>query len=311
MTMEMIRENDPRNWAHVSDADYSGYCKELGIDEEAYTTMELLAIAAARQTFDYSFIFAGTGLPMIGCMLAQKTYSPHSLIIMEAGILDPKLMEVPISVAEARGGYQCSMLSNMADTFGTFAQRGFCTFGMLGGAECDMFGNLNSTVLGGYYSKGARKDGKTGPEVRFAGSGGANNIASYADFGLALMMHEKRRFPERVSYLTSATGSRGKMGTAEDRWHYGLYRGSGTTIVSDLCILKSNHKTGELELFQTYPGIEEKFVKDNTGWALKTAEDFGNFEPPTREELKILRYACDPNRIYLGRKTKRDLGQAK
>ncbi len=309
--MEMIRENDPRNWAHVADSDYSAYCKEYGVDEEQYTTMELLAIASARQTCDYSFIFAGTGLPMIGCMLAQKTYAPHALIIMEAGILDPKLKEVPISVSEARGGYQCSTLSNMADTFGTFAQRGFCTFGMLGGAECDRYGNLNSSCIGGYYSKSARKDGKNGPEVRFAGSGGANNIASYADFGLAMMQHEKRRFPERVSYLTSATGSRGKLGTPEDRYHFGLFRGGGTTIVSDLAILKSNPKNGELELYQVFPGVEEKFVHDNTGWDLKRHEEFSTFDPPTRDELKILRTVCDPHRIYLGRKTKREAGLAK
>jgi len=246
--MAIIRQSDPKKWTHVDDTEYEAYCKEKGVDPEKYTTMELLAIAAARQTYDFAFIFAGTGLPMIGCMMAQHTYAPNALIIMEAGILDPKLLEVPISVSEARGGYMCSTLSNMADTFGTFAQRGFCTFGMLGGAECDKYGNLNSTAMGGYYSKSARDDGKTGPAVRFAGSGGANNIASYADMGIAMMVQEKRRFPEVNEFITSCTGTRGPKGTKEDRWHYGLFRGSGTTIVSDLCIFRSNPDTGELVL---------------------------------------------------------------
>jgi glutaconate CoA-transferase subunit B len=273
--------------------------------------MELLCIAAARQTYDFSFIFAGTGLPMIGCMMAQHTYAPNALIIMEAGILDPKLLEVPISVSEARGGYMCSTLSNMADTFGTFAQRGFCTFGMLGGAECDKYGNLNSTAMGGYYSKSARDDGKSGPAVRFAGSGGANNIASYADMGLAMMVQEKRRFPEVNEYVTSCTGSRGPLGTPEDRWHMGLFRGSGTTIVSDLCIFRSSPETGELEMSEIYPGIDEQLVRDNVSWELKTAKDFKPFAPPAHEELKIARMVCDSNRIYLGRKTKRDLAAEK
>ena len=309
--MSVIRQTDPKAWTHVDDAEYEAYCKEKGIDPEKYTTMELLCIAAARQTYDYSFIFAGTGLPMIGCMMAQHTFAPNALIIMEAGILDPKLIEVPISVSEARGGYMCSTLSNMADTFGTFAQRGFCTFGMLGGAECDKYGNLNSTAMGGYYSKSARDDGKTGPAVRFAGSGGANNIASYADVGLAMMVQEKRRFPEKNEYVTSVTGSRGPLGTAEDRYHMGLFRGSGTTIVSDLCIFKSSPETGELQMAEIYPGVDEQLVRDNVSWELQTAKDFKPFDAPNHEEIKIARMVCDPNRIYLGRKTKRDLAAEK
>jgi len=309
--MSVIRQSDPKAWTHVDDTEYEAYCKEKGVDPEKYTTMELLCIAAARQTYDYSFIFAGTGLPMIGCMMAQHTFAPNALIIMEAGILDPKLIEVPISVSEARGGYMCSTLSNMADTFGTFAQRGFCTFGMLGGAECDKYGNLNSTAMGGYYSKSARDDGKTGPAVRFAGSGGANNIASYADVGLAMMVQEKRRFPEKNEYVTSVTGSRGPLGTAEDRYHMGLFRGAGTTIVSDLCIFKSSPETGELQMAEIYPGVDEQLVRDNVSWELQTAKDFKPFAAPNHEEIKIARMVCDPNRIYLGRKTKRDLAAEK
>ena len=309
--MAVIRQSDPKAWTHVDDTEYEAYCKEKGVDPEKYTTMELLCIAAARQTYDYSFIFAGTGLPMIGCMMAQHTYAPNALIIMEAGILDPKLIEVPISVSEARGGYMCSTLSNMADTFGTFAQRGFINFGMLGGAECDKYGNLNSTAMGGYYSKSARDDGKTGPTVRFAGSGGANNIASYADVGLAMMVQEKRRFPEVNEYVTSVTGSRGPLGTDEDRYAKGLFRGAGTTIVSDLCIFRSSPQTGELEMAEIYPGVEKQLVTDNVSWELKTAKDFKPFEPPNHEEIKIARMICDPHRIYLGRKTKRELAAEK
>lgn len=309
--MSVIRQSDPKKWTHVDDNEYEAYCKSKGVDPEKYTTMELLAIAAARQTYDYSFIFAGTGLPMIGCMMAQHTYAPHGMIIMEAGILDPKLLEVPISVSEARGGYMAGGLSNMADTFGTYAQRGFCTFGMLGGAECDKYGNLNSTALGGYYSKSARDDGKSGPAVRFAGSGGANNIASYADVGLAMMVQEKRRFPEKNEYVTSITGSRGPKGTKEDRQHYGLFRGGSTTIVSDLCIFRSNPDSGELEMAEIYPGVQEQTVRENVSWNLKTAKDFKPFAQPLFEEIKIVRMICDPHRIYLGRKTKRELAAQK
>jgi len=135
----------------------------------------------------------------------------------------------------------------------------------------------------------------------------ANNIASYADVGLAMMVQEKRRFPEKNEYVTSVTGSRGPLGTSEDRYAMGLFRGSGTTIVSDLCIFKSSIETGELEMAEIYPGVDEQLVRDNVSWDLKVAKDFKPFDAPGHEEIKIARMVCDPNRIYLGRKTKRDL----
>jgi glutaconate CoA-transferase subunit B len=129
--------------------------------------------------------------------------------------------------------------------------------------------------------------------------------------GLAMMVQEKRRFPEVNEYVTSVTGSRGPLGTAEDRYHMGLFRGAGTTIVSDLCIFRSSPQTGELEMAEIYPGVDESLVTENVSWELKKAKDFKPFAPPNHEEIKIARMVCDPNRIYLGRKTKRDLAAEK
>ncbi len=194
--------------AQISDAAYEAYLKERGLTRDQYTTMELLAVASAREVPDGAFVFAGTGLPLLASMLAQYTTAPNMTLIMEAGIVGPRVEHLPISVSDPRGCLHSSMVSNMADTFGTTALRGYCTVGMLGGAECDMYGNLNSTIIGGYWPAGVSETGK-GPDVRFAGSGGANNIASFADKILVVMVQEARRFPERVEYLTSVAGQRG------------------------------------------------------------------------------------------------------
>src|SRR5258707_9068271 len=85
---------------------------------------------------DRAFVFAGTGLPLLASMLAQHTVAPNMTLIMEAGIVGPKVEHLPISVSDPRGCLKGSMVSNMADTFGTTALRGYCTVGMLGGAEC-------------------------------------------------------------------------------------------------------------------------------------------------------------------------------
>ena len=260
-----------------------------------------MAVAAARECPDGAFLFAGTGLPLIGCMMAQHTYAPNAVIVMEAGVVGAKIKHVPISVSDPRACYQCTTLSDMVDTFGTMAMRGYCTAGILGGAECDKYGNLNSTSIGGYRPARVSGTGR-GPAVRLAGSGGANPIASLADFVIAMMVHEKRRFPERCEYLTSPTAARGEVGSREHRWSYGLYRGKRVVVLSSLCILRTDvDGTGQLVLDAIYPGVDEQRIYDNTGWDLRKSPDFHVMASPTYEELKVLRYIVDPTRIYLGR----------
>jgi glutaconate CoA-transferase, subunit B len=251
----------------ISEEAYDAYLKERGLTRTQYTTMELQAVAAAREVPDRAFVFAGTGLPLLASMLAQFTTAPNMTLIMEAGIVGPRLEHLPISVSDPRGCLHSSMVSNMADTFGTTALRGYCTVGMLGGAECDMYGNLNSTIIGGYWPAGVSESGN-GPQVRFAGSGGANNIASFADKILAVIVQEARRFPERVEYLTSVAGWRGPHEKGESRWDYGLGRGGELVVITDLCIMRNNPETGLLELDTVFPGMSVDDVVNNTGWKL-------------------------------------------
>jgi len=55
------------------------------------------------------------------------------------------------------------------------------------------YGNLNTTCIGDYFS----------PEIRFSGSGGGCDVASFVPRCIAFMQHEKRKFVEKLDYLTS------------------------------------------------------------------------------------------------------------
>jgi len=281
--------------------EYEEYLIKMGLEKDKYTYMELLAVATAREMPDEAFAFVGTGLPLLAAMLAQHTHAPNMTIILEAGTVGPKIEHIPVSVADPRACYQASTLSTLVDAFGTLAARGYCTLGVLGAAECDKYGNLNSTAIGSYWPKGVSETGR-GPDVRFTGSGGANSIASLADKIIAMMVHEKRRLPEKVQYLTTPAGMRGPKG--ETRFDYGLYRGGELVVVTDLCKMKPDPETGILFLDEIYPGIDPEFVKENTGFKLDISR-CRVMEPPTEEELMILRMKVDPERIYLGRKPKR------
>jgi glutaconate CoA-transferase, subunit B len=283
------------------DLPYEEYLDRLGLKAQEFTQMELLAVATKREIPNGAYIFVGTGLPLLSGMLAQHTDAPDLTMILEAGTVGPKIKHLPVSVADTRATYQASILATVADAFGTIACRGYCTLGLLGAAECDMYGNLNSSAVGGYWPAGVSESGH-GPITRLTGSGGANSIASLADKVIVSMVHEKRRMVEKVEYLTSPCGMRGPKG--ENRFDHGLFRGGDLVVISDLGILRPNLETGILELDMYYPGVSPEFIQENTGWLLNI-DHAREMKPPTLEELKILRMRVDPDRLFLGRKSKR------
>src|SRR5438046_10399231 len=109
----------------ISDEAYDPYLKERGLTRDQYTTMELLAVASAREVPDHAFVFAGTGLPLLASMLAQHTVAPNMTLIMEAGIVGPKVEHLPISVSDPRGCLNGRMVSHTRYTFGPTDRRGY------------------------------------------------------------------------------------------------------------------------------------------------------------------------------------------
>jgi glutaconate CoA-transferase subunit B len=284
----------------IVDKKYQDYLDATGLKADEFSYIETLAYTVSHEMPDGCFAFVGTGLPLLAAGLAMRNHGPNITVILEAGTIGPQIVDIPVSIADPRAAYRASNLGTMVDAFGTTAARGFCTLGVLGAAECDMYANLNSTCMGGYKPARISGTGK-GPKSRFSGSGGASDIASLADKCIVMMVHEKRRFTERVQYLTTVAGMRGPKG--ETRYDYGLYRGGDVVVISDLCKMKPDPKTGILMATEIFPGVDPQTIKDNTGWDI----DVSNaklIEMPTPEEIRILRMEVDPTRLYLGRKKK-------
>jgi glutaconate CoA-transferase, subunit B len=106
--------------------------------------------------------------------------------------------------------------------------------------------------------------------------------------------HQKRRFPEKVEFMTSA----GFIGGKGDREAAGL-RGRGMVgVVTDIGMLEPD-ETGEMILTALHPGKTVEEAKANTGWDLKAASQVKVTEPVTKKELKILRKELDPTGLYL------------
>jgi len=253
-----------------------------------YNAMELMICCAARLLENGRTVAVGTGVPCAAAMLAQRTTAPDLVIFFEAGGVAPQLPTMPISVGDSRTFYRGLMATSMCDIMET-CQRGLMDYTFLGGGQIDAYGNLNSTIIGGDYHR---------PKVRFPGSGGANDLASLCWRILVVTNHDRRRFVEKLDFLTTP----GYLTGPGAREAAGLPTGTGPyRVITDLAVLGYNEQTKRMEVLSLHPGIELEQVRGATGFELGVHTPLGTTQPPTEHELCILREEVDPHRYVLGR----------
>jgi glutaconate CoA-transferase subunit B len=253
--------------------------------DRAYSLMELMTVAAAREIHDREVVFAGTGLPMLAAMLAQRTHAPGCCIIFQAGTVASRLAHLPMSVGDPRALTGAAMAAGLCEVFNYVLQAGRVDVGFLSGAQVDRHGNINSTSIGADPRH---------PLVRFSGSGGACDIACLARRTVIIAKHEKRRFPETVDYVTSP----GWLEGGESRCRSGLIRGGPSAVVTTKGLMRFRPATRLMYLESFHPGLTAKAVADDTGFNLDIV-GAGETPAPTPEEVRILREQVDPERIFL------------
>lgn len=249
-----------------------------------YSSAELMIINAARLLRDGDVVFVGVGQPNLACNLAKRTHAPNLVMIYEAGVIGAEPARLPLSIGDPTLVSGSLSVVSMYDIFSNYLQRGNVDVGFMGGAQIDKYGNINATTIGDYNH----------PKVRLPGSGGSQEIAAWANRCYIMTPHQKRRFPEKVEFMTSAGYIDGK-GARESR---GL-RGSGMlAVVTDIGILEPD-ESGEMTLTALHTGRTADEARSNTGWDLKVASSLKTTEEVTKKELKILREELDPTGIYL------------
>jgi len=253
--------------------------------ESSYNVTELLICTAARLMEDNTTAFIGTGIPMLAASLAQKMHAPNLVTIFEFGGTGAILESLPLAVGERRTFHRAVAASGICDIVET-AQRGFVEYGFLGGAQIDPYGNLNSTVIGDHDQ----------PKVRLPGSGGGNDVGSHCWRTIAIMRHDRRRFVEKVDFITTP----GYLTGPGAREAAGLPPGTGPyRVVTTLAVLGYDEDTKRMKLLETQPGVSVEEVMENTGFELLLPERIKQSQPPTEEELRILRGEVDRDRLYI------------
>ena len=249
-----------------------------------YNTAEMVCIMSARFLEDGKIVFGGAGMPLVSCILAQKLHAPRMTILFEGGAIGPHIEagKMPPGTNEQRAARRANMLLSITDIL-LLQQRGYVDYGFLGGAQIDMFGNLNSSFIGDPEK----------PKVRLPGTGGANDIASLASRILVAMHHEKKRFVEKVDFITTP----GYLQGGDTRKKAGLAVGGTYKVITHLGIFGFDEQSKRMQLETLHPGITVEEVKERTGFDLLIPEKIPYTKPPTDHELRILR-ELDPDQRY-------------
>lgn len=241
-----------------------------------YTRQELMVAAAAREIRDGELVFVGMRLPLLAFSLAKRTHAPRAIGLFESGIVRaqpaPELLYTMCDPPNLAGATWCTRMINLMGLLG----QGAVDIGFIGGAEVDRFGNINTSYLGD----------PPRPRFKLPGSGGGADLASLAGRLLVIMEHERRRFPERVEYLTSPGYGDG----GDWRERVGLPRGGPSAVITTLGVLRFDPHSREAYLASYHPGSSPEEVRAHTGWDLRVAEDVHETPPPTPEELEIIRF---------------------
>lgn len=267
--------------------------------EQYYSVPEMVAVETSKFVKDGMVIFVGIGLGLLTASLAVKTHAPRATILMEGGTVDSRFAHLPFSVCEPRSAYGCTVTTGLFDILGYNAGGAHADMAILGAAQVDQYGNLNSSM-------GSRQSGEPfdilHPGWRATGSGGANDSASGLPF-VVNIVHQNRRFPKIVDYLTSPGWMVKEFEDGKVKWvtrkEAGLVRGGPVAIVTTQCVMKFDEKTKIAYLAEYFPGTDPVEIKKTIGWDIDISRAVQT-EPPSREVIDILRNEVDPDKVLLG-----------
>lgn len=240
------------------------------------TDQHRMVVVGSRYLLDHRVVFAGVGAPLVASVLAQRLHAPHLTIILEGGFVGPRMKpgKLPISTNEMRAARGSVMHTGIMDVF-LYSQRGYFDYGFIGAAQVDPFGNVNTSIIGS----------STHPKVRLSGTGGANDIASSCREVFILTKHERRRFVEKVDFVTSP----GHLDGGDSRERAGLLPGGPSKVITDLAVMGFDPASKRMTLEMLQPGVTIDQVIENTGFELLIPDVVGHLDEPTELELTSLR----------------------
>jgi len=249
-----------------------------------YTPSELMIVNASRALEGSHVVFVGVGLPNIACNLARRSHSPDMELVYESGVFGAHPARLPLSIGDPTLVSGATSVTSMTDLFMYYLQGGLVDVALLGGAQIDQYGNLNTTVISDYAK----------PKVRLPGSGGACEIAINAKKIFMIMRLKGRAFVERLDFLTSP----GHLDGGDARQRAGLPGNGPELVITDRALFDFANPEREMTLIEIAPGETVASIQADVAWSLRVSPALKEMTPPQPAELEIIRQQLDPEGMY-------------
>jgi len=240
-----------------------------------FTPDEMMTIAASRALTNSDVCFVGIGAPSAACNVARLTHAPDITLIYESGTIGTAPDVLPLSIGDGELCDTAVTTVSVPEMFRYWLQGGRITIGFLGAAQLDKYGNINTTVIGGYDH----------PKTRLPGGGGAPEIATSSGEIYITMKQSLRGMVENIDFFTSFGHGEG----GDHRERLGIKTKGPTLLITDLAIWKPDPETKEFTVVSLHPGVSRDDVQATCGWKVKFAAVIEETPTPTEEELKTLR----------------------
>ena len=243
---------------------------------------EMMTVAAARELRDGEVCFVGIGLPSTAANLARGRHAPDVVLIYESGTIGSKPTRLPLSIGDGDLAETADAVVAVPEIFNYWLQGGRIDVGFLGAAQIDRYGNLNSTVIGPYDA----------PKVRLPGAGGAPEIARLTKRVITIIRQSSRTFVDELDFKTSLGAEDQVVITDLGVLRRGAGRGSdppGSSPRSASARGSDPPGPPELTLTALHPGVTLEQAQEATAWELKVADELQTSDPPTEDELSLLR----------------------
>jgi glutaconate CoA-transferase subunit B len=248
------------------------------------TPSERMIVSASRALQGNRTVFVGVGLPNIACNLARRSHSPDIELVYESGVFGAQPARLPLSIGDPTLVSGATSVVSIADLFMLYLQGGLIDVALLGGAQIDRFGNLNTTVIGNYQT----------PKTRLPGSGGACEIAINARRIFMIMRLSKRAFVPKIDFLTSP----GHLDGGDARQRLGMPGYGPDKVITDKALFTFDNPEREMMLVELAAGETVESIQAAVGWPLRLANDLREMIPPSAEELDVIRKQLDPQGLY-------------
>jgi len=254
--------------------------------QTAATTKEIMATALARDLKDGEWLEVGANLPVprAGVLLAHLLWGPNMTVMIamtKANVLNEPVIEEFQLITDHRATRwaEAYYLHNDLVENMKFRRKGVFFAGAL---QIDPYGNSNLIGIG--------KDYKA---LKFRGPGAigvCNATVMNSRFHLVVNSHDPRIFVPKCDFI-SALGWDG--GGNDARTRLGLPGGGPRYVVTPLCIMDFEDGSKRMRLKSLHPGVTKDDVVKNTGFELIIPEQVETTEPPTADQLHVLRTRID------------------